>query len=51
MTAHSTVDPAEVMRLGAFRFVEKPFDLNHMASMVAKALETGGSRPETPTRH
>jgi two-component system response regulator PilR (NtrC family) len=46
MTAYSTVDPVEAKRLGACQFVEKPFDLNQVARMVATALTKGDSSTE-----
>jgi DNA-binding NtrC family response regulator len=41
MTAYSSVEKAvEAMRLGAFDYMNKPFDLGEMMVNVAKALET-----------
>jgi DNA-binding NtrC family response regulator len=39
MTAHGTVDTAvEALKLGAFDYVTKPFDMTEMRRVVAKAL-------------
>ena len=39
MTAHGTQDTAdEALKLGASRFVGKPFDLDEMVGYVAQAL-------------
>ena len=41
MTAYSTVQNAlEAMRLGAYEYVDKPFNLDDIALLVGKALET-----------
>ena len=38
MTAHGTLeDQAKAVELGAFRFVDKPFDVGEIASVVADA--------------
>jgi signal transduction histidine kinase/ActR/RegA family two-component response regulator len=40
LTAHSSVDTAvETMRLGAFDYVKKPFDIGSLEAMVEKAVE------------
>jgi DNA-binding NtrC family response regulator len=50
MTAHSTVQNAvEAMRLGAYHYVNKPFDLDEVAVLVEKALETSRLRREVRT--
>ena len=48
MTAFSTVENAvEAMKLGAYHYVNKPFNLDEVALLVEKALEmTDGKRPE-----
>ena len=50
MTAYSTVENAvEAMRLGAYHYVNKPFNLDEVALMVDKALETSRLRREVRT--
>jgi two-component system, NtrC family, response regulator AtoC len=50
MTAFSTVENAvEAMKLGAFHYVNKPFNLEEVAILVAKALETSQLRREVRT--
>ena len=45
MTAYSSVQNAvEAMRLGAFHYVNKPFNLDEVAMMVEKGLETSRLR-------
>src|SRR5687768_10791034 len=47
MTAFSTVENAvEAMRLGAYHYVNKPFNLDEVAILVEKALETSQLRRE-----
>jgi two-component system, NtrC family, response regulator AtoC len=47
MTAFSTVENAvEAMRLGAYHYVNKPFNLDEVAILVAQALETSQLRRE-----
>jgi two-component system response regulator AtoC len=47
MTAFSTVENAvEAMRLGAYHYVNKPFNLEEVAILVAQALETSQLRRE-----
>jgi DNA-binding NtrC family response regulator len=47
MTAHSTVQNAvEAMRLGAYHYINKPFNLADVAVTVEKALETSRLRRE-----
>ncbi len=47
MTAYSTVQNAvEAMRLGAYHYVNKPFNLDEVALEVEKALETSRLRRE-----
>ena len=50
MTAFSTVENAvEAMKLGAFHYVNKPFNLDEVVLLVDKALETGRLRREVRT--
>jgi DNA-binding NtrC family response regulator len=47
MTAYSTVENAvEAMRLGAYHYINKPFNLDEVALVVEKALETSRLRRE-----
>ena len=47
MTAYSSVQNAvEAMRLGAYHYVNKPFNLDEVALIVEKALETSRLRRE-----
>src|SRR5690349_8026362 len=47
LTAFATVDTAvQAMKLGAYHFANKPFNLDEIASMVEKALETTRLRRE-----
>jgi len=47
MTAFSTVENAvEAMKLGAYHYVNKPFNLDEVALLVEKALETSQLRRE-----
>jgi DNA-binding NtrC family response regulator len=47
MTAYSTIDNAvEAMKLGAFHYVNKPFNVEEVALLVEKALETSRLRRE-----
>src|SRR5690606_10556854 len=47
MTAHSSVEMAvEAMRLGAYHYTRKPFTLDEVCVVVAKALETTRLRRE-----
>jgi two-component system, NtrC family, response regulator AtoC len=50
MTAYSTVENAvEAMKHGAYHYVNKPFNLDEVAMIVEKALETGRLRREVRT--
>src|SRR5262245_45203662 len=47
MTAFSTVENAvEAMKLGAYHYLNKPFNLDDVAAIVEKALETSRLRRE-----
>ena len=47
MTAFSTIENAvEAMKLGAFHYVNKPFNLDEVSLLVEKALETSQLRRE-----
>ncbi len=47
MTAYSSVqNSGEAIRLGAYEYVSKPFNLDHVATEVSKALETSRLRRE-----
>ena len=53
LTAYATVDTAvEAMKIGAYHFANKPFNVDDVALLVAKALETTRLRREvrTPAR-
>src|SRR4029077_5290823 len=50
LTAYASVDTAvEAMKLGAYHFMNKPFDLEALAAMVEQALETTRLRREVRT--
>ena len=50
MTAYSTVQNAvEAMKLGAYHYVNKPFNLDEVALAVEKGLETSRLRREVRT--
>ena len=50
MTAFSTIENAvEAMKLGAYHYINKPFNLDEVALLVAKALETSQLRREVKT--
>jgi DNA-binding NtrC family response regulator len=50
MTAFSSVEGAvQAMKLGAYNYINKPFNLEEVAAMVDKALETGRLRREVRT--
>jgi DNA-binding NtrC family response regulator len=50
MTAFSTVENAvEAMKLGAYHYVNKPFNVDEVALLVEKALETSQLRREVRT--
>ena len=50
MTAYSTVENAvQAMKLGAYHYVNKPFNIDEVALLVEKALETSQLRREVKT--
>jgi DNA-binding NtrC family response regulator len=50
LTAHSSIERAvEAMRQGAYHFASKPFDIEEVALLVEKALETTRLRREVRT--
>jgi DNA-binding NtrC family response regulator len=50
LTAHSSIERAvEAMRQGAYHFASKPFDVEEVALLVEKALETTRLRREVRT--
>ena len=51
ITAHGNVETAvQALKLGAFDFISKPLDLNHLRNVVENALKVEGDAPEQPTR-
>lgn len=47
MTAYSTIENAvEAIKFGAFHYINKPFNVDEVALLVDKALETGNLRRE-----
>jgi DNA-binding NtrC family response regulator len=50
LTAHSSIERAvEAMKYGAYHFASKPFDVDEIAMLVEKALETTSLRREVRT--
>jgi DNA-binding NtrC family response regulator len=50
MTAYSSVDNAvQAMKLGAYNYINKPFNLDEVSAVVEKALETSRLRREVRT--
>ena len=50
MTAFSTIESAvEAMKLGAYHYINKPFNLDELSMLVEKALETSQLRREVKT--
>ena len=46
MTAHASIDAAvEAMKTGAYDFLTKPLDKDHLLLVINKALERGGGGP------
>jgi two-component system response regulator PilR (NtrC family) len=51
ITAHGNVETAvQALKLGAFDFISKPLDLNHLRNVVENALKVEGEAPEQPSR-
>jgi len=51
ITAHGNVETAvQALKLGAFDFISKPLDLNHLRNIVENALKIEGRSPEQPAR-
>jgi len=51
ITAYSTVDTAvEAMRLGAYDYISKPFDMDELTITVKRALEASALRREVQSR-
>ncbi len=49
ITAHGNVETAvQALKLGAFDFISKPLDLNHLRSVVENALKIEGDAPDQP---
>ncbi len=49
ITAHGSVATAtEALKAGAFDFVQKPLDLEHLRTLVNSALKLGSTEPELP---
>ena len=47
VTAHATVSAAvDAMRLGAFDFIEKPFDVDQLEQLVARAMQRSQSEQQ-----
>ena len=51
ITAHGNVETAvQALKLGAFDFISKPLDLNHLRNVVANALKVEGKPQNRPSR-
>ncbi|MGI9201370.1 MAG: sigma-54-dependent transcriptional regulator [Woeseiaceae bacterium] len=51
ITAHGNVETAvQALKLGAFDFISKPLDLNHLRNIVENALKMEGEQPTQPSR-
>jgi two-component system response regulator PilR (NtrC family) len=51
ITAHGNVETAvQALKLGAFDFISKPLDLNHLRNIVENALKIEGKSPVRPSR-
>ena len=48
VTAHASVGTAvEAMRLGAFDYLEKPYDIDRLEESIDRAIQRGALQPET----
>lgn len=51
ITAHGNVETAvQALKLGAFDFISKPLDLNHLRNIVENALKMESEQPAQPSR-
>ena len=51
ITAHGNVETAvHALKLGAFDFISKPLDLNHLRNIVENALKMESEAPDHPAR-
>lgn len=51
ITAHGNVETAvQALKLGAFDFISKPLDLNHLRNIVENALKVEGETSAQPSR-
>lgn len=51
ITAHGNVETAvQALKLGAFDFISKPLDLNHLRNIVENALKVESEQPAKPSR-
>ncbi len=51
ITAHGNVETAvQALKLGAFDFISKPLDLNHLRNIVENALKIAGNSSDQPSR-
>ncbi len=51
ITAHGNVETAvQALKLGAFDFISKPLDLNHLRNIVENALKIEADAPAQPSR-
>ncbi len=51
ITAHGNVETAvQALKLGAFDFISKPLDLNHLRNIVENSLKVEGKSPDRPSR-
>ena len=51
ITAHGNVETAvQALKLGAFDFISKPLDVNHLRNVVENALKIEGDAPDQPSR-
>jgi len=51
ITAHGNVETAvQALKLGAFDFISKPVDLNHLRNVVENAIKVDSGAPDQPSR-